>query len=403
MMMNRGLAGSVRQAFQAQKLAPLRGCLSATVHSRSQSSFQHDRLVVEQTAAPKDKIQDVTQLGFGKYFSDHMLDCDWSSAEGWHAPRITPFQNLNLCPSSLVFHYGLECFEGMKAYRGLDGECRLFRPEMNVARLNKSASRLALPTVEPEDFIKCLKDLIRLDQDWIPEGLGYSMYMRPTMIATEPVLGVGKSNNAKLFVLLSPVGAYYSGGFKPVRLLADNKYVRAWPGGMGDTKSGGNYGPTIMPQKEAQDQGFDQVLWLFGDDHQVTEVGTMNLFAHWINEDGVEELVTAPLDGTILAGVTRQSVLDLANEWGQLTVSERTFTMPELQAAIQDGRVKEIFGSGTAATISPVAEIVYNGVSLKVPTAETQEDSSFLSNRVSETIFDIQYGRIEDHPWAPKL
>jgi len=370
-----------------------------TVPPALASGLEHARMTVEKTTSPRQRQEDKLKLGFGQIFSDHMLEADWSREAGWEPPRIKPFENLSLPPSTLVFHYALECFEGMKCYKGIDGGIRLFRPDLNIARFNRSCDRLALPTVDADEFQQCLEDLVRLDADWIPEGRGYSMYLRPTMIATQETLGVSPTSHAKMFVITSPVGAYYAGGFKPIRLLADTNYVRAWPGGVGDTKCGGNYAPTIYPQQQAMAAGYDQILWLYGEEMQVTEAGTMNFFVRWTNKEGKEELVTAPLDGTILPGVTRQALLDLCREWGEFDVTERVYTMDELVEAIEDGRVKEMFGSGTAATISPVKEIVYNGKALASPVGE---DAGPLAQRLTDAIFDIQYG-VVDHDWAPKI
>eukprot|EP00912_Choanoflagellata_sp_UC4_P001515 UC4_evm1s958 len=335
-------------------------------------------------------------LVFGETFSDHMLTC--RHREGaWQAPQIVPYQNLSLSPAASCLHYAIQCFEGMKAYVAEDRTIRLFRPDLNMARLSRSVERLALPAFDRDEFLECIKELVRIDSHWIPEGRGYSLYIRPTAIANGVSLGVGASKEALLFTILSPVGPYYKEGFKPVTLLADTVNVRAWPGGAGDTKIGGNYGPTILPQVHAANAGASQVLWLFGPNEEVTEVGTMNLFALWKTKSGETELVTAPLDqGTILPGVTRQSVLDLTREWGY-TVSERVFTMPEVRDAIVEGRMIEMFGSGTAATISPIRAIKYNGENLNIPLALTV--SGELTKRLTDELFDIQYGA-KEHEWS---
>lgn len=361
--------------------------------------LQFSKLYVESTTSPKQKILEKDTLGFGKYFSDHMLSVRWTAESGWDAPHITPFQNLSLPPSATVFHYAIECFEGMKAFRGHDNKIRMFRPELNATRLLKSCTRLALPAFDKSEFLKCLEALVAKDKEWVPPGRGYSLYIRPTAISTQPTLGVGSCSSSLLFAILSPVGAYYSTGFKPVNLLADTRYVRAWTGGMGDTKCGGNYASTIKPQAEAAARNCQQVLWLFGPEQLVTEVGTMNLFVFWRNKQGETELITAPLDGTILEGVTRQSVLDLAREWKEFKVSEKYFTMPELAEALSNGQVIEMFGAGTAATVSPIASILYNDQTYKVPLAEGE--SGTLAKRMMNTLFDIQYGVVPHHPWAP--
>ena len=244
-------------------------------------------------------------------------------------------------------------FEGMKAYVDKDGGVRLFRPDKNMERMNTSCSRLFLPEFDGEALTECIKELIRVDRDWIPEGDGFSLYIRPTAVSTHPYLGVCAAESSKIFVILSPVGPYYPEGFAPVKLFADNSNVRAWPGGIGYTKSGGNYAPSIGPQTDAAAKGYSQVLWLFGDDDQVTEVGTMNMFTLWINEDGEKELITAPLDdGTILPGVTRDSILELTRGWGEFKVTERNFNMAELTKALDEGRVIESFAADSRCGVT---------------------------------------------------
>jgi branched-chain amino acid aminotransferase len=264
---------------------------------------------------------------------DHMLAVEWDQDHGWRAPQITPYQNLSLDPASSVFHYAFECFEGMKAYKDKQGNVRLFRPDRNMARLNKSAARIALPTFEPTALIELISKLVHLDARFIPDHRGYSLYLRPTLIGTQKTLGVGPPGSALLYVIASPVGPYYPTGFKAVSLEATDYAVRAWPGGVGDKKLGANYAPCIVPQQQAASRGFQQNLWLFGEEEYVTEVGTMNMFVAIADKQtGQKELVTAPLDGTILEGVTRDSVLHLARErlvpegW---KVSERKYTMKE--------------------------------------------------------------------------
>jgi len=298
-----------------------------------------------------------------------------------------------------VLHYALECFEGMKAYVDAEGRPRLFRPDMNMARMNHSLKRLYMPGFEEDQFLELIKETVWLDQDWIPRGEGFSLYLRPTSISTHRFLGVGPSKASKLYMIMSPVGPYYPEGFKSVRLLADSKNTRAWPGGTGDTKIGGNYAPTIAPQMDAAARGYTQVLWLFGPHHEVTEVGTMNLFVHWKNEDGVDEVITAPLDGTILPGVTRDSIIQLCHEEG-LKVSERMYTMPELAKACDEGRVYEAFGCGTAAVVSPVNTICYESKDYTVP-VEKEHDAGALALRMWKRLTDIQYGRAEGPPgWS---
>jgi branched-chain amino acid aminotransferase len=302
-------------------------------------------LTITPTTSPKPKLPPA-QLTFGATFSDHMLRVHWTAAEGWGAPAITPYGQICLDPSAVVFHYGLECFEGMKAYKDRAGLLRLFRPDMNMRRLAKSCHRLTLPTFHEGELLECIKELVRRDRDWVPEARGYSLYLRPTAIGTQTSLGVGPSNRAMLFVIASPVGPYYKTGFAAVSLYATKEFVRAWPGGTGDSKVGGNYAPGIRPQIQVAQQGYAQNLWLFGPQDNITEVGTMNLFLLWTNEQGQRELVTPPLDGTILPGVTRDSILALARGWGEFEVSERPITMPQVVQALKEKRVHEMFGAG---------------------------------------------------------
>ncbi|XP_051544960.1 branched-chain-amino-acid aminotransferase, cytosolic-like isoform X3 [Myxocyprinus asiaticus] len=319
-----------------------------------------------------------------------MLIIEWSLVEGWQKPHIQPFGNLSIHPACSSLHYAVQLFEGMKAYRGPDNKLRLFRPMLNMKRMLKSAHRACLPSFDGSEFLECIKRLVEVDQDWVPQSDSASLYIRPTFVGTEPSLGVKKPSRALLFVILSPVGSYFSTGAKPVSLWADSKYIRAWRGGTGDCKMGGNYGASIYAQYEAVDYGCQQVLWLYGDDHQITEVGTMNLFLYWINEKGEEELATPPLDGIILPGITRQSILELAYKWGDFLVSERYLTMGDLCQALEENRVKEMFGSGTACVISPVGRILYQGENLNVP---CEGNCPPLASRLIKELTDIQYGR----------
>jgi branched-chain amino acid aminotransferase len=331
-----------------------------------------------------------------------MLSLEWTASEGWLPPRITPYQNLSLDPATCVFHYAFECFEGMKAYKDAKGNIRLFRPDMNMARLNKSSARIALPTFDGDAVIKLIGQLCKLDQRFIPSTRGYSLYIRPTMIGTQRTLGVGPPGSALLYVIASPVGPYYPTGFKAVSLEATDYAVRAWPGGVGDKKLGANYAPCIVPQMQAATRGFHQNLWLFGPEEYITEVGTMNLFVAIKDKStGQNELITAPLDGTILEGVTRDSVLGLGRErlvpegW---KISERKMTMHELADAADEGRLLEVFGSGTAAVVSPVRKISWRGRIVDCGLPEGEEAGP-LALRMKNWIEGIQYGEEEDHPW----
>jgi branched-chain amino acid aminotransferase len=333
-----------------------------------------------------------------------MLTIEWTKEEGWRAPSIIPYQNLSLDPATCVFHYAFECFEGMKAYRDSKGEFRLFRPDKNMERFNKSAARIALPTFSSKVLIDLIAKLVKLDSRFIPDKRGYSLYLRPTMIGTQRTLGVGPPGSALLYVIASPVGPYYRTGFKAVTLEATDYAVRAWPGGVGDKKLGANYAPCIVPQLEAASRGHQQNLWLFGEEEYVTEVGTMNMFAAIKNkETGQKEFVTAPLDGTILEGVTRDSVLALARErlvpegW---LVSERKYTMKDLEEASNEGRLLEAFGAGTAAIVSPIRSISWRGKVVDCGLSP-QEESGEIANRMKLWMEAIQYGD-EEHEWSYK-
>ncbi|KAF5314092.1 hypothetical protein D9611_006913 [Ephemerocybe angulata] len=305
--------------------------------------------------------------------TDHMLTIPWNVVSGWGVPKIQPYGPLALDPSCTVLHYAQTIFEGMKAYRHDNGKVTLFRPDMNMKRMNTSAARIALPTFDGEALLEIIKQLIRIDKDWIPKEPGHSLYVRPTLIGTQKAVGVGPPSDALLFVILSPVGPYYPKGFKPVSLYGTTEYVRATPGGTGAFKLGVNYAPGILPQKQAAELGYAQNLWLHGPEHYLTEVGTMNMFVVFKKEDGTFELVTPPLDGMILPGVTRDSVLSLARQHvpglpEKLVVSERPVTMAEVKEASEKGRLVEMFGAGTAAVISPVDRIGYLGEDVHVPT-----------------------------------
>ncbi|KAF9968970.1 branched-chain-amino-acid aminotransferase [Actinomortierella ambigua] len=342
-------------------------------------------------------LQENSKLVFGKTFTDNMLIVEWEAGKGWGTPKITEYGKIHLEPSAVVFHYSFECFEGMKAYKDKQGRIRLFRPDMNMKRFSRSAQRIALPDFEQEELIKCIKQFLKVDERWIPNERGYSLYLRPTMIGTQESLGVGASNKAMIFVIASPVGPYFPTGFNAVNLLATTERVRAWPGGTGDAKVGGNYAPCIKPQLDANKQGFQQNLWLFGEDHQVTEVGTMNCFMFWTNEQGEKELITPALDGQILPGVTRDSILTLARQWGEFKVSERRFTMKDVAKASKEGRIHEMFGAGTACIVCPIKKIHWEGTDLVIPLDPSDKTSQAgpLTKRFNNAILDIQYGEVE--------
>lgn len=325
-----------------------------------------------------------------------MLEIEWSDADGWSRPRIGPLRNLSLHPSAKVLHYASELFEGMKAFRGVDGKVRLFRPEMNMNRMKASAVRSCFPPFDGEELIACISKLVEQDQHFVlgPETKT-SLYIRPTMIGTEAALGVARSNRGLLYVILSPVGSYFAtAGQNGVSLLADPAHVRAWPGGTGDHKLGSNYGPTIRVQNEALAKGLNQVLWLYGEEHQVTEVGTMNVFCVFKSDTGFQ-LVTPPLNGgLILPGVVRDSVLTLARSWSDVQVVERAVTMKLVKAGLADGSLIEMFGTGTACVVSPISRIHYMGEDLMVPT------DGVLSGRAFRSLEQIVRGQVSPHEWT---
>ncbi|TDL28555.1 branched-chain amino acid aminotransferase II [Rickenella mellea] len=340
--------------------------------------IEPSRLQIRKVTSPR-PVPSSSNLVFGHTFTDHMLTIPWSAVRGWDTPQIVPYGPLSLDPSCTVLHYAQTLFEGMKAYRDLNGKVTLFRPDMNMKRMQTSAKRIALPTFNGDALLELIKSLVRLDKHWIPQEPGHSLYIRPTLIGTQKALGVAPPNEALLFVICSPVGPYYPQGFKPVALYGTTEYIRAAPGGTGGYKLGANYAPGVVPQKEAGRKGYVQNLWLHGPEHHLTEVGTMNMFVVFKAENGLVEIVTPPLDGMILPGVTRDSVITLAKEhiFGKhklqglpenLVLNERPVTMTEVKAAAAQGTLVELFGTGTAAVISPVDKIGYLGEDIVIPT-----------------------------------
>ncbi|HYA03464.1 MAG TPA: branched-chain amino acid aminotransferase [Syntrophobacteria bacterium] len=337
---------------------------------------------VGQKPRPKD-----TELKFGKYTTDHMFLMDYTQGRGWHDARVEPYHALDLDPVAMVLHYNQQVFEGLKAYHLPDGGIALFRPDKNIERMNASARRMVMPVIEPDLFLQAMKDLILLERHWVPTSEGTSLYVRPTMIATEPALGVRPAERFLFYIVLSPVGAYYAEGFNPTRIYVSDEYVRAVRGGVGEVKTSGNYGPTLFVSQQAGKKGYTQVLWLDAIERRYAEeVGTSNVFFFI---DG--ELVTPPLGGTILPGVTRDSVIHLARRWG-MKVSERPIAIDEVIEACRKGSLKEMFASGTAAVISPVGEVCYQGKDYKVADGKTGD----LARKLYDEVTGIQYGRKED-------
>lgn len=336
---------------------------------------------------------DFNNLVFGKNFTDHMLEVEWTADDGWGCPRIVPFHHLTLHPAATSLHYAIELFEGMKGYRGVDGKVRLFRPNMNMERMVRTAKRAGLPSFDKEELTRCIAKLLSVDRDWIPQDTSSSIYIRPTLISTEPTIGVLPPRHALLYVITGPVGPYFqSGTFNPVTLLADDVHVRAWKGGVGQYKMGCNYGPGIVPQVLASQKGCQQILWLFGDNYEITEAGTMNCFMFWENKKGEMELVTPSLDGTILPGVTRASILELARHWGEFKVTEGSFTMEDLLLALKEKRVKELFGAGTACVVCPIGKVLFKDVMYDIP---TMSEGAPLATRFLNTLTDIHYGKVK--------
>ncbi len=332
-------------------------------------------------------LPDPDKLGFGIYFSDHMFVMDYHEDRKWHSPRIIPYQDFSLDPASVALHYGQAIFEGLKAYRCGDGNIRLFRAMDNMKRLNRSAWRMCMPQVNENDLLGAIKELVRIERRWIPEARGTSLYIRPFMIASEAFLGVRPSREYILSVILSPVGAYYAEGFNPVKIYVSDKFVRAARGGVGEAKTAGNYAASLMASEEAKELGFTQVLWLDGAERRyVEEVGTMNIF---FVLDGV--LVTPALSGSILPGITRDSVLKLAADWG-IKTEERAIAIDEVTEAASSGRLSECFGSGTAAVISPVGSLYYKGKNYEINNCQTGE----LAHRLFDELTAMQYGERED-------
>lgn len=344
--------------------------------------------VIEQPAElKKAKPADESKLGFGRVFTDHFFTMKYHSGQGWHDPVIEPYRPLSLDPTAMCLHYGQEIFEGLKAYRGDDGSIYLFRPKENIKRMNISAERLCMPGVDEDLFLAALTKLVIHEREWIPQGRGTSLYIRPTMIATEPALGVHPANEYLFFILTGPVGAYYPEGFSPTKIFVSEEYVRAAPGGTGSAKVAGNYAASLYASRLAAARGFTQVLWLDAVERRyVEEVGTSNIFLI-IND----EVITPPLSGTILPGVTRDSVIRICRHWG-LAVRERMISIDEVIAAQRDGSLKEVFASGTAAVVSPVGLIHYKGADYPI----NQGQVGATTEKIYHELLNIQYGRKDD-------
>jgi branched-chain amino acid aminotransferase len=342
---------------------------------------------VELTKSPKAKPADQTKLGFGTIFTDHMFLMNYDEGKGWNNPRIVPYGPLPLDPAAMILHYGQEVFEGMKAYKAKDGRVLLFRPDQNFKRLNLSNDRLCIPQIDENFALTALTKLINVDKDWIPTAEGTSLYIRPFIIATDPHIGVHPAKHLLFIIILSPVGAYYPEGLNPVKIYVETKYVRAVVGGMGFTKTAGNYAASLKAQDEAEKQHYTQVLWLDGVERKyVEEVGTMNVFFK-ING----EIVTPALQGSILGGITRKSCIELLKSWGTV-VNERRVSIREIADAADAGKLEEAFGSGTAAVISPIGELKWGDKIMSINNGKIGS----VSQKLYDELTGIQWGNSKD-------
>lgn len=341
---------------------------------------------IDHTTTKKQKPE-ASALGFGNYFTDHMFIMNYETGKGWHHPRIVPYQSISLDPAAKVFHYGQTVFEGLKAYRTADGRILIFRPQKNLHRLNHSNDRLSIPAMDEELALEALKQLISVDQDWIPAEKGTSLYIRPFVIATQPALGVAPSSQYQFIIILSPVGSYYTEGINPVKIYVESEYVRAVQGGTGAAKTAGNYAASLKAQVGATEKGYSQVLWLDGVHKKyIEEVGSMNVF---FKINGT--VLTPALNGSILDGVTRDSIIQLLKHWN-ISVEERAVSIDEIYEAYHNGTLEEAFGTGTAAVISPVGELHWRGEKLMINDGKTGE----LSGKLYDTLTGIQNGSVSD-------
>ena len=330
---------------------------------------------------------DADSLGFGTLFTDYMFNMDYDLQNGWHKPRIEPYGSIVMDPATMFLHYGQGVFEGLKAYRTESGRIQLYRPRENISRLNRSCRRLCIPEVDEDFALQAMKQLIELEKEWVPDAPETSLYIRPTIIAMDPFLGVRASHTYRYFIILSPVGAYYPEGFNPVKILVTSEYVRAVRGGVGEAKTPGNYAASLLAGELAHDAGYTQVLWLDGIEQKyLEEVGSMNIF--FVIDD---EIVTPELNGSILPGITRKSVIELAQHWNE-KVSERKISIDEIMQAHASGSLKEVFGAGTAAVISPVGQIKYKDQVITINDNQTGP----VAKKYYQAITDMQYGKAED-------
>lgn len=341
---------------------------------------------ITKTASPRGKVKEDASLGFGRVFTDHMFIADYDDERGWHNSRIVPYQSFSIDPASPVLHYSLEVFEGLKAYHYENEEVGLFRPELNCARMNRSAERMCLPPIGVDRQLEAIETLVDLERSWVPKSSGTSLYIRPTMIGDGNRLGINKAQRYIFFIICSPSGSFYPNGIQPLRIHIEDAYVRAVAGGTGCVKTGGNYASSLLAATNAKERGYDQVLWLDGRENRyIEEVGAMNVM---FVIDGV--LVTPAINGSILDGITRMSVLDLARSLG-IPFSERTLAVEELFEAYRSGALTEAFGTGTAAVISPIGELEFKGERILLGT-----EIGPVAKTMYDTLTGIQTGRIPD-------
>lgn len=352
-------------------------------------------ITTTKTSNPKEKPQDESKLGFGSKFSDHMFIMDYEDGKGWHNERIVPYGPIMLDPASPVLHYGQEIFEGLKAYRSGADDILLFRPRENALRMNRSAERMCMAQIDPDRHVEAIKAIVDCERDWVPRNEGTSLYLRPTMIADGNTLGVHAAHKYIYYIICSPSGAYYKNGLAPISIYVEDKYVRAVKGGTGFAKTGGNYASSLKASEEAIAKGFDQVLWLDGMERKyIEEVGAMNMM-FLINGT----LVTAALEGSILPGVTRMSILQLAGDMG-IKIEERQLSVSELMDAGENGALQEAFGTGTAAVVSPVGRLTYKDKTITVNNGQI----GGLTQKLYDTLTGIQTGAVSDkHGWTVKV
>ncbi|MEG1886619.1 MAG: branched-chain amino acid aminotransferase [Oscillospiraceae bacterium] len=345
------------------------------------------QISIERTKNPKQKPADQNKLGFGVYTTDHMFIMNYDDGEGWHDARIVPYSQISLDPTAMCLHYGQEVFEGMKAYLTDDKRVLLFRPDKNMARLNSSNERLCIPEIDEEFAVEAIKELVKVDADWIPTAADASLYIRPFIFATDARLGVHPAHHLMFMVVLSPVGAYYPEGLNPVKIYVEDTYVRAVRGGMGFVKTAGNYAASLKAQSEAEKKSYTQVLWLDGVERKyIEEVGTMNVFFK-ING----EIITPSLDGSTLPGVTRMSTIELLRSLGY-KVTERKISIDEVADAYKSGKLEEAFGTGTAAVISPIGELLFGELNMIINKGKIGP----ISQMMYDELTGIQWGKKED-------